>query len=136
MAVTLKANATYGVRTAEFNRVTRQNYLLGGILVITEKVSETSKKVEISRFALQELETNPWGIRIQLTKPSGKDQYFVFLSTDSQYPDACTCDGHTAHGRCKHADSLRLLLTADELPLLHRVPPPKRDWRGVEADFA
>jgi hypothetical protein len=61
------------------------------------------------------------GRGFQIRKPDGTS-YEVFLHAHRMNLDTCSCAGGIYTGRCKHADALRGLADAGELPNQSRQP--------------
>jgi hypothetical protein len=58
------------------------------------------------------------GRGFQLRKPDGSS-YEVLIHSREMNLDTCSCPGGIYAGRCKHADALRGLVDAGELPQNH-----------------
>jgi hypothetical protein len=106
--VTLPANATYAVRTAEWNRVTAATPVTG-VLTIRE-TNRPPARVRTGRYAV--VETGADAVRsraFRLTKPGGAEHYGVLITLVSAN-DLCECTGFLQYGNCKHLQALRALL--------------------------
>jgi hypothetical protein len=79
-------------------------------------------------YAVEEFPADLAGRAFRCVKPSG-DHYDVLVA-DREQDDICDCYGFTAHGRCKHVDCLRDLISEGQLP-----SPLCNVEADVEAEF-
>lgn len=109
VTVEMEPNATYRIRHATLIRIVFSQLApekpFTGVLEICERNGPKSEP-RYSRYAIKEVPL-PDGVdrRFRLTKPGGRDWYFVLLEPNGY--DRCECEGYHSHGRCKHTTALR-----------------------------
>lgn len=110
--VDLPANKTYSVRVSFFRPVSPDRLL--GLLVILES-NGGGTKPKTSRYAVRrESGTGADGRVYRLTKPGGKESYWVNLPADPK-ENLCDCDGFSAGFPCKHVLALSAHYAAGHL---------------------
>lgn len=80
--------------------------------IATERKTKPPK-VERCVYLLRRLRSD-WGRAFRLYKTGGAPEVYDVL-LDDEGRDHCDCKGFLSHGKCKHRDSLRVLVQAGRL---------------------